>query len=203
MAKDKGADKEEEEKPDETDGGEVKTKGKKGLIIIIAVVLLLLIGGAAAYFLVFAGDDKKDKATTEESSEEDAEEGDHEEESTEGEEEEGGEEGGEEGKKADKGPIYYDLPEFLVNLTSPTKQTSFLKMKVTLELKKKKDIKAVEKALPRITDSFNTYLRELRPDDLRGSAGMYRLRDEMILRINQSLAPVEIKSLLFKEVIVQ
>jgi flagellar FliL protein len=187
MAKDK-------EELDESDASEdAGTKGKKGIIIVAAVVLLLLIGGAAAYFLVFAKDEpKKAKADTE-----------VEESIEEGGEEHG--EGGEKGGKVEKytGPIYFEMPEFLVNLNTAGKQVSFLKMKVTLELKKKADLKIVEGFMPRITDSFNTYLRELRPTDLAGSAGMYRLREELLLRINQAIAPAKVENILFKEVIIQ
>lgn len=187
--------KEPEEELDDIDaageGESGGTKGKKGLIIIAAIVLLLLIGGAAAYFLVFAKDDSakpKDKAAVEESAEEGGEHG----------------EGEGEGKAtASKGPFYFDMPEFLVNLNTSGKQVSFLKMKVTLELKKKTDMKVVEGFMPRITDSFNTYLRELRPTDLAGSAGMYRLREELLLRINQAIAPAKVENILFKEVVVQ
>ncbi len=178
----------EEEQLDDADAGEAKTGGKKFLIIIIAAVVLLLGGGAAAYFLLFAKKDEK-KETPEATEESSA--------------EEHGAEKGAEGKDAVSGPVYYEMPEFLVNLTSPTKQTSFLKMKITLELKSKADVKSVEKFLPRITDSFNTYLRELRPTDLAGSAGMYRLREELLLRINQAITPAEVQNILFKEVIVQ
>lgn len=191
--------KQPEEELDDTDaageGESGGTKGKKGLIIIAAIVLLLLIGGAAAYFLVFAKDDSakpKEEAAVEESAEGGA--------------EEGGEHGEGEGEgkaTASKGPFYFDMPEFLVNLNTSGKQVSFLKMKVTLELKKKTDMKVVEGFMPRITDSFNTYLRELRPTDLAGSAGMYRLREELLLRINQAIAPAKVENILFKEVVVQ
>lgn len=177
------------EELDENDSAEGKTSGKKKLlIIIIAVVVLLLAGGGAAFFLLTGDNDKKDKAKTEEHAEG---------------AEEGGE--GEHGAKAEKdtGPVYYELPEFLVNLSTANKSTSFLKMKVTLELASKKDIKVVEKFMPRITDSFNTYLRELRPTDLSGSAGMQRLREELVLRINQAIAPSKVNNILFKDMLVQ
>lgn len=181
------------EELDDNDSAEGKTSGKKKLlIIIIAVVVLLLAGGGAAFFLLAGDDGKKAKAKTEE----------HAEGEVEGEAENGE---GEHGAKAEKdtGPVYYELPEFLVNLSTANKSTSFLKMKVTLELASKKDIKVVEKFMPRITDSFNTYLRELRPTDLSGSAGMQRLREELVLRINQAIAPSKVNNILFKDMLVQ
>ena len=54
-----------------------------------------------------------------------------------------------------------------------------------------------------IRDSFQTYLRELRLDDLRGSAGMYRLREELLTRINVAVQPSKVSAVLFKEMLVQ
>jgi flagellar FliL protein len=179
------------EELDDADEASGKTGGKKKLIIILAAVLLLAIGGGgAAFFLMSGKDDKKKDAATEESAE-----------GTEGEAAAEGD--GKATAEKDAGPVYYELPEFLVNLSTANKSTSFLKMRVTLELASKKDIKTVEKFMPRITDSFNTYLRELRPTDLAGSAGMQRLREELILRINQAIAPTKVGNILFKDVLVQ
>ena len=61
----------------------------------------------------------------------------------------------------------------------------------------------IEELIPRVVDNFQTYLRELRLDDLRGSAGMYRLREELLTRINIAVEPAKVKAVLFKEMIVQ
>jgi flagellar FliL protein len=57
--------------------------------------------------------------------------------------------------------------------------------------------------MPRIIDSAQVFLRELRLDDLQGSAGMLRLREELMRRINAAVSPVEVRDVLFKEIIVQ
>ena len=57
--------------------------------------------------------------------------------------------------------------------------------------------------LPRVLDAFQTYLREMRPTDLEGSAGLYRLRDELTRRVNLAVAPNRINAVLFKEIVVQ
>lgn len=101
------------------------------------------------------------------------------------------------------GPIYFELKEFLVNLNSAGKQTSFLKMIVTLELPNPAAKIAVEANMPRIVDAFQIYLRELRTEDLRGSAGIQLLREELLLRINKIIAPEKASDILFKEIIVQ
>ena len=99
--------------------------------------------------------------------------------------------------------VYYDLDEFLVNLNNPGRQVSFLKMIVTLELPSEAMRGDVESNLPRIRDSFQVYLRELRNSDLQGSAGIHRLKEELLLRINAILAPDKVNDILFKEIIVQ
>jgi len=109
---------------------------------------------------------------------------------------------GPDGKPIEK-PVFYTLPEFLVNLNSSGKQVNFLKCTVILEVPHQNDIKNIEANLPRLVDALNTYLRELRPSDLAGSAGIQRLREELLLRANKSLSPVKINDVLFKEVIVQ
>ena len=57
--------------------------------------------------------------------------------------------------------------------------------------------------MPRLLDLFQTYLREMRPEELRGSAGTYRLREELIARANIAVAPTRILDVLFPEMIVQ
>jgi flagellar FliL protein len=104
----------------------------------------------------------------------------------------------------DTGPsVFYELPEMLVNLNSAGKKANFLKILVSLELDSAESVHEVEAVLPRIVDSFQVYLRELRIDDLRGSAGLYRLREELLLRVNAAVEPVKVKDVLFKEMLVQ
>jgi len=99
--------------------------------------------------------------------------------------------------------MYYNLPEFLVNLNSNGKQTSFIKMKITLEVLEDADIEAIDSRIPRITDNFNTYIRELRTGDIAGSAGLYRLREELLLRVNKTIYPNKVNDILFREIIIQ
>lgn len=99
--------------------------------------------------------------------------------------------------------VFYDLPEMLVNLNTSAKRPTFLKIQVSLELTSDHDVEYVRKMSPRIIDNFQVYLRELRIDDLRGSAGIYRLREELLARINIAVRPAKVKDVLFKEVLVQ
>jgi flagellar FliL protein len=99
--------------------------------------------------------------------------------------------------------VFYDLPEMLVNINTAGRARNFLKMRVSLELANELDINRVENVLPRIVDNFQVYLRELRLEDLQGAAGMYRLREELLNRVNAAVRPAQVKDVLFKEMIVQ
>ncbi len=99
--------------------------------------------------------------------------------------------------------VFYDLPEMLVNINTAGRTRNFLKMRVSLELANELDINRVENVLPRIVDNFQVYLRELRLEDLQGAAGMYRLREELLNRVNAAVRPAQVKDVLFKEMIVQ
>jgi flagellar FliL protein len=102
-----------------------------------------------------------------------------------------------------KGSVFHDLPEMLVNLNTAGRRTTFLKITVSLELEKPEDVARIREVMPRILDNFQVYLRELRLDDLRGSAGMYRLREELLARVNAAAAPAKVRDVLFKEMLVQ
>jgi len=99
---------------------------------------------------------------------------------------------------------FVDMPEVLVNLNNPNADRSqYLKVKVVLELPDAELIAKVQPLMPRVVDQFQTYLRELRPTDLEGSAGLYRLREELTRRVNLAIAPHHINAVLFKEIVVQ
>jgi flagellar FliL protein len=103
-----------------------------------------------------------------------------------------------------KPPVFLDMPDTLVNLSSTgSERTQYLKVKVVLELPDQAMAQQVQPLLPRVMDSFQTYLRELRPTDLDGSAGLYRLKEELTRRVNASIAPNKVNAILFKEVVVQ
>tara|TARA_X000001036_G_scaffold253119_1_gene235589 strand:- start:597 stop:1316 length:720 start_codon:yes stop_codon:yes gene_type:complete len=95
------------------------------------------------------------------------------------------------------------VPTMLVNLNTEDGTPRYLRLSVQLELKSESDVAAVEEALPKVVDQFQTYLRELRVKDLRGSAGIYRLQMELLWRVNQAAAPVKVKDVLFQEILIQ
>ncbi len=110
---------------------------------------------------------------------------------------------GEEIEHVAKAAFYYDLPEMLVNLNSGGKRNSFLRLRVSLEIEDPEAVEQLDLVLPRIIDNFQVYLRELRLDDLSGSAGLFRLKEELLVRVNMAVKPVRINDVLFKEMIVQ
>ena len=170
------------EDDDEEEGGK-SLGGKKKLIIIVAVVLLLAGIGAGVFFSGILGGDEP--ASEEVAAEEGPE--------------------GEATAAAEESdvPVYYEMPEFLVNLNTGGSKVSFLKMSITLEVSNQEGIATIEANLPRIQDSFNTYLREVRASDLSGSAGMYRLREELLARVNKAVSPAKVNNILFKDFLVQ
>jgi len=98
---------------------------------------------------------------------------------------------------------FYDLPDITVNIQTPDNTPAYLKLTVTLEIEQPDAKALVEPVLPRVIDQFQTYLRELRAEDIRGSAGMMRLKEELLRRVNLALAPLPVRDVLFKEMIVQ
>jgi flagellar FliL protein len=157
-----------------------KLSGKK-LTLFVALPLVLLVGGGATAYMtgMVGGGDVKDEHAAVKPDDEAA-------------------------QSAKKGPaIFYDLPELLVNLNSNGRRTNYLKLQVSLEIADDKDKPKLDQMRPRIVDSFQVYLRELRIEDLRGSSGMYRLREELLARVNTAVAPAKVKDVLFKEVLVQ
>lgn len=172
-------------------------KSKKKLIMIIVPIILLLGGGAGAYFTGML-----DKLLgKEEPAAEHAEGGEH--------EGEHGDAKKEEPKLDEHGkPIvaeisFLKIPDMIVNLNSEDGAQRYLRLSVQLELESAADVAAVEKVLPRVVDQFQTYLRELRVQDLRGSKGIYRLQLELLNRVNQAAAPTVVKDVLFQEILIQ
>ena len=105
---------------------------------------------------------------------------------------------------APKPPTFYDLPDVLVNLSTPSgERGQFLKVKIVLELADEALVQQIKPLLPRVMDTFQVFLRELRAADLEGSAGIFRLKEELTRRVNAAIAPGRVNAVLFKEMVVQ
>ncbi len=173
----------EEKKPAEGEEGAAEAGGgKKGLskktIIMIAAggfLLLAAAGGGAAFFFMHGHKTDDDSASQAAAA----------------------------AAAENAKPVFYPLGDLLVNLAGEGKHPNFLKVKVTLQLADEKDVPLMDAIKPRIIDNFQVYLRELRIEDLRGSAGMYRLREELLLRVTEAAQPVRVRDVLFQEMLVQ
>ena len=107
-------------------------------------------------------------------------------------------------KPVAKPALFVDVPDVLVNLSNAaSERTQYLKVKIVLEVPDAEVVSQIQPLMPRVMDAFQTYLRELRPTDLDGSAGLYRLKEELTRRVNAAVAPNRITAVLFKEIVVQ
>jgi flagellar protein FliL len=171
----------------EGEGGEApkqgfikKLLGNKKMLIIVAAAALLVVGGggAGAYFFLFSGSSDAKGAKT-----------------------------------ADGKPVpppivapqvaFYEMPDIVVNIQSADGNPAYLKLGVALELTGADEKAGIQPLMPRVVDQFQGYLRELRVDDLKGSAGVLRLKEELLRRINVATAPFAVKDVLLKEMIIQ
>ena len=157
-----------------------KLSGKK-LVLFFLLPVLVLVGGGAALYVTGVVDSLLG-----------------------GEEEEAHPAEHAEGEVDTTGPGYfYEMPVMTVNLDTGERRQAFLSLTVSLELNSFADANQIQQVMPRIIDNFQIYLRELRLDDLRGSAGLYRLREELLRRVNQAVYPNRVRDVLFKEMLVQ
>jgi flagellar FliL protein len=104
---------------------------------------------------------------------------------------------------AEPSAYYYDLPVMILNLSSTENHAAYVKLQVALEVADEHMLTLIEPNMPRVLDAFQTYMRELRVSDLQGSAGLYRLKEELQRRVNIAVYPARVDDVLFKNVIVQ
>ena len=198
----------------EVDGDAAPKKKKLPLLFIIAPVALLVLGGggAGAFFML-----QPKPAAAEGEHGEDAAKGGHGEEKKggggHGEKKEGGGHGGGGEGEADpalgkiaEGPdgvTFFTLPDMVVNIQSPDGRPTFLKLSLTLEMHDADLAYSLQGQMPRMQDMFQGFLRELRPEDLAGSAGSYQLRAEILRRVNMIAAPSTVDAVLIEEMLVQ
>ena len=113
--------------------------------------------------------------------------------------------------EAPRPPAFFDMPEIITNLNATGRRPVFVKLRSKLEIARAEDSAAIQAAMPRLLDLFQTYLRETRPEELRGSAGTHRLREELIARANIAVAPPagstqpapRVTDVLFVEILIQ
>ncbi|MDP3174683.1 MAG: flagellar basal body-associated FliL family protein [Phenylobacterium sp.] len=201
MAKDKVKEAPEEAAPEGEDGEAAPGKRKlplKMLIIAGAAALVVLGGGGTAAFVFLKP--KPDAAHAEDAKnhgkdkKKDKEKGGHGEKKGEG--------GGAEVKEGPDGVLFYTLPDVVVNMQTAEGRPTFLKLKLTLELPDQETVDELDPNMPRLQDMFQTFLRELRPEDLSGSQGSYQLRMEILRRVNLVIAPGKANAVLIEEMLI-
>ncbi len=188
------------------EGGAAKKKKIPLLFIIIPAALLVLGGGGGTAFMLLKpkpaaaeadahggapkGDDKAKKG--------DKKSGDH-----------GAKGDGEADPSLGKitegpdGVTFYTLPDMVVNIQSADGRPTFLKLKLTLEMQDAHLASTLQSQAPRMQDMFQSFLRELRPEDMAGSAGTYQLKVEILRRVNLVAAPGKVDAVLIEEMLVQ
>lgn len=178
---------------EEDEGAPAKKKLSPKVMIVAGAAALVVLGGGggAAFFLLkpkpdaaHAGKAHKPKK---------------------GKEEKGGKEGKAGAAQVREGPdgvVFYTIPNIVVNMQTADGRPTFLKLKLTLELPDQDSVDALEPNMPRLQDMFQTFLRELRPEDLSGSQGSYQLRMELLRRVNLVMAPSKANAVLIEEMLI-
>ena len=175
-----------------------KMSGKKLILFIVLPAVLVLGGGGAAAFMLLSGGGGEQHAEANDGHGK----------------AKGAGHGGAGAGEAVPGPngtmimhgddvVFVTLPELLVNITGPEGRPAYLKLKLTLEAPDDEAVNALTAHIPRVSDQFNGFLRELRTEDLAGSGGAYRLRLELLRRVNLVIAPSHINAVLIEEMLVQ
>ena len=98
---------------------------------------------------------------------------------------------------------FSDVPDILVNIQSSDGTPAYLKLSLSLEMDNELQKTGMTALMPRLVDQFQSYLRELRVDDLKGSEGVLRLKEELLRRVNASAAPYKVRDVLLKQMIIQ
>jgi flagellar FliL protein len=154
-------------------GQEAAKGGKKKLVVVIAAVALLAAAGGGGYWFLF----KRPSA----------------------------EQAAEAAAKVKKPATFLEMKDMMIGMSNGGQQDRqpIMKIKVVLEIGDAKVSEEVKPLLPRVEDAFQIFMRELRPSDLDGSAGMYRLKEELLRRVNMTVYPAKVDAVLFKELLVQ
>lgn len=194
MAKDKVKEASEDPAEDGEDGeAPAKKKPPLKLIIIGAAAAVLVLGGGGTAAFIFLKP-KPDEAH--------AGKADHAKKKKK--KEKGGKEekGPAEVREGPDGVTFYTLPDIVVNMQTADGRATFLKLKLTFEVPDEETVEALNPNVPRLQDMFQTFLRELRPEDLAGSQGSYQLRMEIQRRVNLVIAPAKVNAVLIEEMLI-
>lgn len=168
---------------DAVEGGAPPAKSKKKLILIGAAAAVVLAGGGGGAYLFLGG---HGEAKTEEAAKPEA-----------------AAHGGEGGGEGGEGEAFLDVPPIVVNLRSTDGVTRYLKLHFALVPAPGAHAEELKKRLPLVIDAIQPFLRELRPEDLAGSAAVFRIKEQVLLRAAEALGPDQIKDVLIEDLIQQ
>ncbi len=192
MAKDTAKKTEAEDGEDAGEGVEVAPKKKIPMMFIIigAVAAVLILGGGTTAFLLIshkpadahAKPPKKEEKKKDEKKKDDK--------------------NGAQIADGPDGVVFYTPPDIVVNMQTADGKPTFLKLKLTMELPDKATAEVLDENMPRLQDMFQTFLRELRPEDLTGSQGSFQLRMELLRRVNLVVAPAKVNTVLIEEMLI-
>ncbi len=163
------------------EGGAAKKAGllggltKKKLLLFGLPLAILLLGGSAAAILLLSGGEQHEAALNDAAA-----------------------------YRAAETPFYfYEMPELLVNINSGGGRAAYLKLKLNIEVADQALLPVLDETMPRVMDRYQGFLRELRPEDLAGSAGYYRLKLELLRRVNLAIAPAEAQAVNIDQMLIQ
>ncbi len=159
----------------ETEAEAKKSGGKLKLILIIVLPLLVLLGGGGAAYVMGMVPGLNGGADNADAAPAD--------------------------NPADV--VFVDLPDMLVNLNAGGHRLRYLKIAAALEVRGAAQADLVRQFVPRILDSFQLYLRAIRPEELDGAEGVYRLKEELLARVNDAVHPAQVRDVLVRELLVQ
>ncbi|MDB5468591.1 MAG: flagellar basal body protein FliL [Caulobacter sp.] len=200
MSKDKAKEAEAPQEGAEGEGGDAPARKKpKLMVLVIAGVgaLAILGGGGAGAFMLL-----KPKAPAGEHGEEAKKPKKPKKEAGHGGADGKAEPGAPVVKEGPDGVVFYTLPDIVVNMQTADGRPTFLKLKLTLELPNEEMADELTPDMPRMNDMFQTFLREMRPEDLSGSQGSYQLRMEILRRVNLLVAPQKVNAVLIEEMLI-
>jgi flagellar FliL protein len=186
------ADDTEDDIDTEGEGEEKPKKSPIKLILFIGLpVLILLLAGVGGFLLFSGGGDESAEHAEAGHGESDA-----------------GDGHGAEAEHA-AAPLYFDLREgegdvetITTNIRSTDGRPVLVQLKLSFESTNPEMGSILEQHVDPIMDQFIMFLRELREDDLYGSAGMHRVRLELLRRVNLAIEPAQVDAVLIQEFLI-
>lgn len=107
------------------------------------------------------------------------------------------------GSSGNSKAYYAALPEIIVNMGMQKKSQKTLKLRIHLQAKSENDKLKIEEVSPQIIDQFQSYLRSIAINDLKGAEGLYRAKEELLMRANIVTNPTYVEDVLFQQLLIQ